>query len=77
MTNRELLQQAFNILTNCDKLLAITGLDSYRCKGRYGWIMIGALNTNDAMNEARRSSSDVSIEGLQKWSKIHNQYEAI
>jgi hypothetical protein len=37
--------------------LAAKGLTSYRYKGNYGWIMIGARNTKDALNEARRSLS--------------------
>lgn len=50
-----------------DLPLAIPGLLSYRCKGRYGWIMIGAPDDLDALNEARRSQADVSPDGLQRW----------
>lgn len=38
--------------------LAAKGLISYRYKGRFGWIMIGAKDDNDALNEAKRSISD-------------------
>lgn len=50
-----------------DRPLAAEGLLSYRCKGRYGWIMIGAKDHDDAMREARRSSNDVTESGLQIW----------
>lgn len=40
-----------------DKPLAIGGLTSYRYKGRYGWIMIGAHNIEDALREAGRSTN--------------------
>ncbi|MDP9155318.1 MAG: hypothetical protein M3O74_13820 [Pseudomonadota bacterium] len=50
-----------------DLPLAAAGLTSYRCKGRYGWIMIGAKDHDDAMREARRSSSDVTEAGLEIW----------
>lgn len=39
-----------------DRPLAGKGLISYRAKGRYGFIMIGAENDADAAREARRSS---------------------
>jgi len=50
-----------------DKPLAVTGLTSYRCQGRYGWIMIGAKNHEDALNEARRSSDAVKEDTLEVW----------
>jgi hypothetical protein len=34
--------------------LAAKGLKSYRYKGRYGYIMIGAKDDNDAIREAAR-----------------------
>ena len=39
----------------CDKPLAAAGLTSYRYKGRYGWVMIGATDAHDALREALRS----------------------
>jgi len=51
-----------------DKPLAAPGLTSYRYKGRYGWIMIGAADTAQALKEAARSTADpVSIDNLQVW----------
>ena len=38
-----------------NKPCADYGLTSYRYKGQYGWIMIGAKNTDDALTEAARS----------------------
>lgn len=50
-----------------DKPMATKGLLSYRCKGRYGFIMIGAKDDQDAFNEAKRSSDSVKRENLEKW----------
>lgn len=50
-----------------DKACAIQGLTSYRLKGRYGWIMIGAKDHRDAMSEARRSTDNPKRENLQVW----------
>lgn len=47
--------------------LAAPGLTSYRCKGPYGWIMIGARDDADAIGEAKRSSKQVKSEDLQVW----------
>jgi len=46
---------------------AIAGLTSYRYKGRYGWIMIGAGDHAEALREAARSTDNVSPENLQVW----------
>lgn len=37
---------------------AAEGLISYRAKGRYGYIMIGAKDDKDAMSEAKRSTDN-------------------
>lgn len=51
-----------------DKPLADHGLTSYRYRGRYGWIMIGAKDDTDALNEARRSTDDaVTADKLEIW----------
>lgn len=50
-----------------DKPLAAKGLNSYRCKGSYGWCMIGAKDHEDAMNEAKRSIKNPKREDLQVW----------
>lgn len=61
-------RQSGGIMNPCDKPMAAAGLISYRYKGRYGWIMIGARNHADALNEAQRSTSDkVNQDNLQVW----------
>jgi len=52
-----------------DRPLAAEGLQSYRYKGIFGWIMIGAKDDEDALKEARRSmsTSSVQLENLEKW----------
>jgi hypothetical protein len=52
-----------------DKPLAAKGLVSYRYKGRYGWIMIGAKDNTDALSEANRSltSEKAEISKLEIW----------
>lgn len=51
-----------------DKPLAAPGLLSYRYRGRYGWIMIGALDREGALREAQRSTDDVvTPDRLQAW----------
>jgi hypothetical protein len=62
------------MLNLCDKPMAMAGLTSYRYCGRYGWIMIGAKDDNDALREAQRSTSDkVTMDNLQIWKG--SQYE--
>lgn len=48
---------------------AAHGLTSYRYQnGRYGWIMIGAVDDADAIREAGRSSSaPIDPAKLQRW----------
>lgn len=49
-----------------DKPMAAPGLISYRYRGRYGWIMIGALDDADALREANRSTDGpVTMDNLQ------------
>lgn len=51
-----------------DKPLAAAGLISYRYRGRYGWVMIGARDDADALREARRSvEGAVTRDRLQRW----------
>ena len=48
--------------------LADKGLLSYRYKGPFGWIMIGALDDAGALREAARSSSAaIDRANLQYW----------
>ena len=52
----------------CDKPLAAPGLTSYRYRGRYGWIMIGAKDNPGALREAARSTDDpIKPERLEIW----------
>ena len=52
-----------------DAPLASPGLISYRYLGDYGWVMIGAKDTADALREAARSvSGGVDIARLEVWS---------
>lgn len=51
-----------------DRPLAAPGLTSYRYRGRYGWIMIGARDHDDAMAEAARSTpGPLSPDALEVW----------
>ena len=56
-----------------DKPLAGEGLTSYRYKGPYGFIMIGAKDHQDAVKEAQRSLSSciAVIDGLEVWRIDH------
>lgn len=54
-----------------ERPLAAEGLTSYRCRGRYGWIMIGARDHEDALREARRSHHEARIEDLQIWNGVY------
>jgi len=48
-----------------DRPCAAPGLTSYRARGRWGWIMIGARDDADARREALRSSDRAT--DLQVW----------
>lgn len=64
------------MLDTHNKPMAIKGLTSYRYKGRYGFIMIGATDNADALKEAQRSTNDkVSIDKLDVWNGL--QYERV
>ena len=64
------------MLDTHNKPMAIKGLTSYRYKGRYGFIMIGATDNTKALKEAQRSTSDkVSIDNLEVWNG--SQYERV
>jgi len=53
-------------LTN--RPLASHGLTSYRYRGHYGWVMIGARNDEEALREAQRSVHEATtIDKLQVW----------
>lgn len=50
----------------------MAGLTSYRYRGNYGWIMIGANSHDEALREANRSLStkDAQIDKLQVWNGV-------
>lgn len=52
-----------------NKPLASHGLTSYRYKGRYGFVMIGAKDDEDALREAQRSLTwdKATLDKLQRW----------
>lgn len=53
-----------------DRPCADAGLVSYRYKGRFGWIMIGAHDDADALREAARSlekCNKATADNLQRW----------
>ncbi len=51
-----------------DKPFAMAPLNSYRYRGPYGWIMIGATDEADALREARRSTdAQVVSTNLEYW----------
>lgn len=55
-------------MTVHDKPLAAPPFDSYRYRGRYGFIMIGARDIAEALSEARRSTDGpVTPDHLEKW----------
>lgn len=47
-----------------NKPMAADGLISYRYRGRYGWIMIGASTDTEALSEAQRSTDDTATPDL-------------
>lgn len=59
-----------------DKPLAAAGLTSYRYRGGYGWIMIGATDTADALREANRSlcQGEASVDRLQIFDAAAGRY---
>lgn len=59
-----------------DLPLAVSGLTSYRCKGRYEqWIMIGAKDDADAWREAARSTDHAH--GMERWDEAAQEYRPI
>lgn len=50
-----------------DQPCAASPYTSYRCRGMFGWIMIGARDDADAFREALRSSKQAKRETLQVW----------
>lgn len=60
-----------------ERPMAAQGLVSYRYKGPYNWIMIGARDIRDALHEANRSLTygRAVIENLEIWNNETNEYE--
>lgn len=51
-----------------DRPLAAKGLKSYRYKGHFGFVMIGAKDDADALVQAQRSVyGSVSLDNLEAW----------
>lgn len=55
--------------------MAAYGLTSYRLKGRYGFVMIGAKSHDEALREALRSTDEAKRENLEVWTG--SKYELI
>jgi hypothetical protein len=52
-----------------DAPMAIAGLVSYRYRGHFGWVMIGARDDGDALVQAQRSIRETPVlANLQIWS---------
>lgn len=60
-----------------DKPLAAAGLKSYRLKGPYGYVMIGAKDHDDAMREAARSTASPKRENLEMWDTGDKKYKPV
>ena len=58
-----------------DKPVACEPYKSYRYRGGYGWIMIGAIDDDEALREARRSTDGVVVSNLQRWNGT--EYEPV
>ena len=57
---------------------AVMDYDTYRYRGRYGWIYIGANSTAEALREARRSTDEeISVSKLFKFNSVTLQYENV
>ena len=62
----------------CNKPLAMPGFIIYRYKGRFGWIMAAAHDTEGALKEVARSTdAKVNKANLQVWDYEQNQYTDI
>lgn len=54
--------------------MAAAGLQSYRYRSAYGWVMIGATDDADALREAQRSTAaPVTADRLQRWTGTEYQ----
>ena len=56
---------------------AAAGLTSYRYRGAYGWVMIGATDNEDALREAERSiDGKADPARLEMWDAVKEAYAA-
>jgi hypothetical protein len=56
-----------------NKPCAAANLNSYRYRGRYGFIMIGAHDVLDALREAARSTDGVTVAKLETWTGVKDE----
>lgn len=57
---------------------AAPGLISYRYRGRFGWVMIGATGVDDALRHAERSIEGAAEIGrLEVWDAQRSAYVAV
>ena len=57
---------------------AAQGFDSYRYRGRFGWIYIGANSIEEALRQAKRSTDEeISVSKLFKLDPVSFQYENV
>lgn len=72
MTTEDDIERRVQIRVNgprfWERPCAAHGLVSYRFRGRYGFIMIGATDDRDALTQAARSATiPVSLDRLERW----------
>ena len=61
------MKQHHNLFKNFTELpLAVEPFKSYRCKGKYGYIMIATMDDDDAPKQAKLSG-EVIKENLERW----------
>lgn len=61
------LREVRTLTQPTERPLACAPYTSYRFKGPFGWIMIGAMDDEEAMREAQRSTDNPRWEDLQRW----------
>ena len=59
-----------------DRPMAVAGLISYRYRGNYSWIMIGAESDVDALRSAKQSLSygEAALDKLQRWNGVRYEW---
>jgi hypothetical protein len=75
---RDFSFMAKNKIEEANKPMAAKGLVSYRYKGNYGYVMIGATDHTDAKKEAERSiSSKFDVNNLEVWNTKTKKYQKV